>query len=350
MYPLSRMIRDVVRAAATIAFCMSAATAHAENPAATVSKSAVRDVASEMTSLYMSTLAKCPYDNSTDLDPDRPAFLCSGIIIRTATNDAANPPKYYSWSLAPSSVDGTGPQHEGEGGISFSWIRRDTTFIDLGASGYTLYPLFGPYNAHDSSKIVLKVICAYPFDAWTNFRDNKGCGAGTDPNTHQAVPGGGNCQDQGILTYQAWVAHYQGTPAGTHPYFYQCGVDTWTSANRNGKLRNGDAFAIVLNARIAMAYSDANGTFHDRNELRIEDWPLNTSPAALPIQSFYYTAGNAAGRTDAQRSQALYYQLTGKVVPVIQITSPTIPWEGQYDNPAAQHHFAQLEADQVVPH
>jgi len=308
------------------------------------------DVASEMTALYnIYNQGMCPYDGSNDPDLDRPAFMCSGILIRTATNDPNN--RFFVWDLAPSSTAGTGALHTGQGGVSFSWIRKDITFRDLGNSGYTLYPSRGPYALKASGKITPKVLCGFPMDGWTNYRADAGCGPGINTQANNApIAGGRVCQDENILQgVTQWVDHYENPPAGTPQYFWQCGFDLYTSAKRPGGLKNGQAFQQWMYARGRMEQIDGDRTFQNRNELRIEDWPAGTDPRAIPIQSFYYVVGNAAGRADAQKSQLVYHQKTGIAVPVVQISVPTMRvYSVPYNDPRILFTFKQLPSDQVI--
>ncbi len=344
MQSLPRSARIWLKTSACIALSVSATFG--------VARAAINmpDVASQMTALYnIYNKGMCPYDGSSDPDPDRPAFMCSGILIRTATNDPNN--QYFVWDLAPSSTVGTGAQHTGQGGVSFSWIRKDITFQDLGASGYTLYPTRGPYALKASGKITPKVLCGFPMDGWTNFRTDAGCGPGLNPNANNTpVPGGKVCQDENILHGETqWVDHYNNPPAGVPQYFWQCGFDLYTSAKRPGSLRNGQAFQQWLWARGMMEANDHYRTFQNRNELRVADWPAGTEPKAIPIQSFYYVAGNARGLADAQKSQRVYHQRTGIAVPVIQITLPTMPvYAISYSDPRILFTFKQLPGDQVI--
>ncbi|RII99409.1 hypothetical protein DXK93_30690 [Achromobacter sp. K91] len=102
-------------------------------------------------------------------------------------------------------------------------------------------------------------------------------------------------------------------------------------------------------ARGRMEQIDGDRTFQNRNELRIEDWPAGTDPRAIPIQSFYYVVGNAAGRADAQKSQLVYHQKTGIAVPVVQISVPTMRvYSVPYNDPRILFTFKQLPSDQVI--
>ncbi|AJC22345.2 hypothetical protein RO07_20980 [Pandoraea pulmonicola] len=267
----------------------------------------MRDIASEMNALFATIKDYCDYDNGDPGDKSRPSFLCSGIIIRTATPG----PTWNVWDIDAKTLTETGA-----GGVSFSWLRQDSTFGDLGSSGLTMFPLFGPYNAHDSNDKVVKYECAFVFDAWTNMRDQKGCGSNPSMYYTEGKP----CQTQGIMTGPQWVAHFLQTPGGYktgQSYFYQCGFNVWS---------DGDGFLAAVRARGLMASYDSSYTYNDRNELRAENWPIDGNgialyPQELPIQSFYYVNGSGSvPRLYAVESQKAYYEKTGKTVPVIRVT------------------------------
>jgi hypothetical protein len=317
-----RLFRQVLLALlASIAFCLQAQAA-APTP----------HTARDMWNMYMSTPTDCG-------DSRRPAFLCSGIIIRVAysgvTKDA-RPLPYYSWDLSPNDLK--------SGGASFSYLRKDVVWNDLkgqysnnadgSVSGFTLYPLMGTY-AQPAGKYVMQVLCSFPLDGWTYERDAlHGCGATTKYGSQPT----GECQPQGIMTAEQWVAHYKATPKGENDKEYQCGFDVHTGSQYNTV----DAFNQSLRARAVL--DPATHEFTQHNELRIASW--NNAPVAnLPIQSFFYAvpAGQATSQalTDAKFNQQVYYQNTGIFIPIVQVSIPA-KYGDDYD-------FHVLPGDQAVP-
>lgn len=262
----------------------------------------------DMWELYADTVQDCGGSG-------RPAFLCSGIMIRVATPGST----WNVWDLSP--------DDRRSNGVSFSYIRRDSKFSDLGESGYTVFPLFGQY-ASPTKKHTMQVLCAFPRDAWSNWRGLSGCGAS------QRFPNeSGMCQEQGIHTAQQWIAHYRNAPS--QPWFYQCAFDERMHSNE----QTAYSFQQALYAQQLMG----TDFFNERNELRIsiDNWPAN--PADLPIQSFFYRIDSrnpGLGLMNSQTSQRNYYQQTGLFVPIIRITVPT--------DPTQDFEFNFIATDQVV--
>jgi hypothetical protein len=244
----------------------------------------------------------------------RPAFLCSGIIIR-ATKPGAG---YYSWQPSPNSVK--------SGGVSFSYIRADSkfdSFVHGEANGFTLYPVLGDLRA-PAAKKDLDVLCAFPIDGWTDYRADAGCGADqTFPKQSVA------CQSQGIQTADQWIAHYKAAPS--QPYYYECGFDV----SDHSKNATAEAFYQNLQAMKLLGST----SFHQQNELRVATWPT-TWAKELPIQSFWYVGGGQA-LANAQKDQKDYYNVAKEFVPIIQMTVPTSPTQ-DFD-----FHFN--AKDQAVP-
>jgi hypothetical protein len=318
---MTRLFRDaVLLLIAGMALCLQARAA-----------ATAPHTAQDMYNQYMSTPTNCG-------DSRRPAFLCSGIIVRVAysgmTKDA-RPLPFYSWNLSPTDLKLKA--------VSFSYFRKDVTWNDFhgghvgnadgSASGFTLLPLDGPYAA-PANKHVMQVLCSFPLDGWTDERILYGCGVTSAYGTQST----GECQPQNIMTAEQWVADWKATPKGENPNQYQCGFDVHTGSTYNTV----DAFNQSLRARAVL--DPATQEFKQHNELRIASW--DGVPAAdLPIQSFFYTvpAGQTTGSglTDAQYNQFVYYKNTGIFIPVVQILVPA-KFGDDFD-------FHVLPGDQLAP-
>ncbi|AUX73442.1 hypothetical protein [Erwinia pyrifoliae] len=238
--------------------------------------------AHDITENYYNHSKNCGSEN-------KPAFLCSGVLLRaTAISD-----KYHSWDPSPQSLK--------SGGVSFSYLREDAKFTRL-AYGYKNGMIFYPHNKAPSDKYQIEVLCAFPVDADTVNRKNKGCGF------HASYPGSSkSCRTMGIRTAHDWYQHYKSIdhPARQH----QCGFDTQESASKNG-----DYFLQSLKARRLMG----NEFLTIQNELRLARWPSG-APGKLPLQAFFYIDG---GLKNAQHDQRDFYQQTGMIVPIIRLTLP----------------------------
>jgi hypothetical protein len=276
---------------------------------------ATHHTAEDMYHLYMATPTNCG-------DNHRPAFLCSGIIIRSAKSGAT----WNVWDMSPLDLQ--------VNGVSFSYIRQDVKTKDIAdggnTSGFTLLPAQGPYSS-PTPKHVMQVLCAFPQDGWTNERNLFGCG------TSQYGATSGECQEQGIMTAAQWVAHYNAVPKGDNSALWQCGFDVHSGSSYD----TADAFMQMIQARLLLGVSTI---FDTLNELRIATWK-GVSPADLPIQSFFYVVGEEGGTgqgvVDAKVSQKNYFAATGIFVPVVQISVPATPSENM--------DFHILPGDQAVP-
>lgn len=318
-----------IRTALVLALAISSIayveTLPAQDAAKTVtakSASVSRHTASDMMRLYEDTSVNCGAENSKPGD-QRPAFLCSGIIIRTAVPGNT----WNVWDVSP--------EDEKSGGVSFSYLRRDVKVGELGgvnASGFTIFPLYGAYNA-PVKKHVMQVMCSFVVDGWSNFRDLNGCGE-----TSVGVRSR-ECQDQGITTADEWVSSYMAAPQGSNAALWQCAWDVHT----HSKYLTGQAFYESIKARTLLRQRSGGWVFRDRNELRVEKWS-GVAPADLPIQSFFYVdaeGGTGAGLFYAQVSQKRYKDLTGIFIPIVRVRVPRAENE-DYD-------FHVRPEDQAIP-
>lgn len=241
--------------------------------------------------------------------PSQPSFLCNGVLIRGTDFETA----YHSWDNSPN--------NHRSGGVSFSYLRRDSKFDRLAYSynnGYIFLPVL-----YAGGKLTPEVLCAFPIDAGTVHRATQGCGA------YPGFAKSGPCQSQGIYTQAAWFTHYH---AGGHSHSYQCGFDVKDSLNAGA--------ATAFDAMIKSMALMGTESFNTQNELRLAVWP-DGSGRTLPLEAFFYVNNAAAGRKDAQDDQRDFKNTTGLTVPVISLWLPKTPSE--------QATFKYLPADQVIP-
>ncbi|MFQ6573641.1 hypothetical protein [Pseudomonas sp. UM16] len=241
-----------------------------------------QNAAVQLTNWYNRTEANCG-------TAARPAFLCSGVMLRGTVSMQS----YLPWDPSPGSVT--------SGGVSFAWIRTDTNFKQLPLNynnGYTFYPVLDTPAGKNSD---IAVLCSFPFDGWTDVRPQQGCGASPDFPTESRP-----CNDQGVNTAQQWLNHFN---RASNKYLGQCGWNV-----REGQANTADRFYQSMLSRNLLTGTHWNSN----NELRLATWRTGTG-AALPIQSFFYVA-NTAGLAAAQDDQRRYYQNYQQVVPVIRLT------------------------------
>ena len=247
-----------------------------------------------------------------------PAFLCSGVILRTTTvSDEFDPWDHSAFSKLTNAV-------------SFAYLRADSKFgrAPWGvANGYILYPILQT----PEGKIRPQVICFFPLDGATFYRNAAkqfGCRDSivTFPYPNVSRP----CREQGITTAEQWLTHFRDPAGKARPNAYACSFMVNDDLNTEATT----AFNQALRVRSALIPDDA---FREHNELRIEAWP-EFQPAPLPIMAFFYLEG---GLANAQTDQRKYFDRTGgQIVPIIKLTLP----------PTLQQNatFQYFEVDQVV--
>lgn len=266
------------------------------------------DIQNALNQSYANTVVDCGAST-------RPAFLCSGVLIR-GTNTFSS--SYHSWDPSPSS--------QSRGGISFSYLRKDSKFNHL-AYGYNNGFIFYPYlNAPDGKNTDIDIMCAFPIDGWTDGRDEKGCGAYVSyPNDS------GTCQAQGIYTAEQWYQHYQ---SGGYNHQYECGFETKDDSTYN----TADAFHQTI---LGMALAGEE-SFNEQNELVLATWPQGMQNT-LPMEAFFYVSGTS-GLSSAQSNQQDFFDNTTAhiVVPVIEMKLPATQSEDV--------QFIYNESDQIIKH
>lgn len=257
-------------------------------------------------------------DKATDCGgTTEPAFLCSGVLFRGTDVFSTD---YHSWDPSPASVT--------SGGVSFSYLRVDSKYDKLAYSynnGFIFFPYFNA-PANEGIDTNIDIMCAYPIDAATDNRTDKGCGASSSyPNDS------GPCQDQGITTAQEWYDHYV---AGGSNHSYQCGFTTSDYSTYN----TADAFTQTI-LSMSMISSES---FYDQNELRLATWSQGKQDS-LPIEAFFYLNGSSSGLDSAEKNQQDFFNSTTNNIwiPVIELTLPATPTEDAV--------FSFNTTDQLVP-
>lgn len=261
------------------------------------------DTANAMQAYYQATPRSCG---------EAPAFLCSGILLRTTRPS----PAYHTWNHSPNSRE--------KGGVAFSYLRADARINHLAegaSSGYTLMPR--RHRAEDT--LPYRVLCAYPTDGDSWTRDAAGCGDNTQTDAIEQA-----CHEQGVFTAEDWVARYRATPGPeAQRYFAQCAFDV----RRARGPQAAEAFHESL--RVMTLMTDRPFPW---NEVIVRAWDEAKS-GDLPIQSFFHIAGQWGGLDNARFDQRDWFATTGKFVPIIEISLPT---EG------VQAQFAYRPQDQVI--
>lgn len=253
------------------------------------------------------------YNDTRESCGEAPAFLCSGILLRTTRPS----PKYHTWNHSPNSRE--------KGGVAFSYLRADAPVQALAegaSSGFTLTPR--RHRASDS--IPFRVLCAYPTDGDSWTRGAAGCGDNTQTEAIEQL-----CHEQNIHTAEAWIARYNATEGPAQQrYFAQCAFDV-----RAGRKEHA-ARAFYESLRVMQLMPNRPFPW---NELIVGAWD-ETQSGRLPIQSFFHVRGQPNGLQNAQFDQRDWHATTGKFVPIIEIALP------RGEHPA---RFTYRLEEQVVP-
>ncbi|UPG84388.1 hypothetical protein L2Y94_13665 [Luteibacter aegosomatis] len=236
----------------------------------------------------------------------RPAFLCSGILLRSTEYS----PAYHSWIPNPQTASW---------GVSFSWLREDSNFPENfpSANGFIVLPWFYA-DDQPGQYVQLNVRCIYPQDAWTG-----------EPDRCRRV-----CQDLGVTTAEQWLQRYTDD------------ADQCAFGVEQGRQNTADAWTQVGKVRYARR-------IFRRNEVIVEAWPQDVG-AKMPIEAFFYR-DNCYDQQDcdaehdlpvrldhARADQRDFMNATGRWVPIIRWTPAT--------SFSAKARFGYNPGDQAITH
>ncbi|MBD0686880.1 MULTISPECIES: hypothetical protein [unclassified Pseudomonas] len=260
-------------------------------------------IAAELRRRYEDTRADCGTVN-------RPAFLCSGIILRGTNHAEAK--SYDVWNPSDTALR--------VGGTSFSYLRSDFNIKRL-AYTYDKGYIFFPKLAAPADKISIEILCFFPVDGASDLRSNKGCGAHKDAPVVSEP-----CGKQGINSAEQWAAHFVQYPYGRE----RCGFDV----SKSSAVPTAPVFyQSLLTAPLVLSIA-----YDAPNDMKLETWAPGI-PEKLPIEAFMYTRDT--GIASVQHDQKRFHALTGIVLPIIRITLAST-YQGQAT-------FEYREADQAIP-
>lgn len=147
-------------------------------------------------SLYNKTVDSCGQDPASD---------CSGLLVRgTHRADPAKGQKWDVWNPSPKAVE--------LGTFAASYMRADgISYEDPGMSTQNGY-LITPRDLIRDPETPVHVYCAFPNDAWTDYRNDRGCGDNKNTAPAEAV-----CQAMKppITSPNAWVTSPSTTTIGS---------------------------------------------------------------------------------------------------------------------------------------
>lgn len=241
------------------------------------------------------------YSNTVDGCRSGPASNCSGLLIR-GTHRAQNG-EYAVWN--------TSPKAQELGTFAVSFMRADEiSYADPGMHTQNGY-VVTPYDLVRDPEKPVHVYCAFPNDAWTDYRDDNGCG-----NSKNTVPKEAVCQkmDPPINKAAGWLALFNAYQKYSKQDQYQCGFNMRGKGVEANKARR-EAFKEFMEARRAINTRE----FQTQTELRLS----NPQTDELPILAFFYS--DPRGLEDAKKNAADYKAKTGKERNIVKIDFPKTP-------------------------
>ena len=247
----------------------------------------------QVESLYNKTVDSCGQDPASD---------CSGLLIRGTHR--ADPAKGQQWDVWNPS-----PKARELGTFAASWMRADgISYEDPGMSTQNGY-IIKPIDLVRAPETPVHIYCAFPNDAWTDFRDDRGCGNNRNTSQAEAV-----CQAMAppITNAGAWVAHFTRFNNDSKQDQLQCGFNMRNPMSSQDRV---NAFRNFMGARRAINARE----FQTQTELRLG----NPKDDALPILAFFYS--DQRGLNDALANQRDYKNKTGKDRNIIKINFPRTP-------------------------
>ncbi|XP_055301625.1 uncharacterized protein LOC129568091 [Sitodiplosis mosellana] len=236
----------------------------------------------------------------------QPAYKCSGIIFRGIH---LNKGQRFAWSLKPSDKK--------INSFAFGFLRRDHPFSWVG-SGYDAGFIIYPHLKTPSHKTTQKVLCTYPIDGATDYRNDRGCGKRSNDTTGLSQ----QCDAQNITSFPKWVEYFKFLNTGNMVEFIMshCGFDA------SKKTTAVDNFALTLqaNSYLQNVQDVQHGTRYAyvSSEFRVEGWDENNAKT-IPIEAFFYFINTANGYEHAVKYRDEFYAQTGENMPIVGIHLPS---------------------------
>ena len=241
------------------------------------------------------------YNNTVDGCRSGPASNCSGLLIRGTHRSPDG--QYDVWNPSPKAQE--------LGTFAASFMRADgISYADPGMHTQNGY-VVTPYDLIRDPQKPVHVYCAFPNDAWTDYRDDNGCG-----NSKNTVPKEAVCQkmDPTIKNAAGWLALFNAYQKYSKQDQYQCGFNMRGNGVEANKARR-EAFKEFMEARRAINTRE----FQTQTELRLS----NPQTDELPILAFFYS--DPRGLEDAKKNAADYKAKTGKERNIVKIDFPKTP-------------------------
>jgi len=232
-------------------------------------------------------------------DSSKPAFMCSGVMLRATLPSTA----YTFYSISPASLE--------NGGVSASYLRKDSKFASFYAKRTSGFIFDTATFYEGANRKPLKVLCAFPIDGASLRRANSGCGDYELTSVAETF-----CDRMGVTTAQQWFKLYRSN--AMYPQGAQCAFDI-----RDSNPRRAEAFYQSLTAQALLpGIGTFNGNDSQENEIILAPWSVDPS-YTLPVLAVFYT--NQSGVAAARLHQIHWYQAKREVLPAVRLTMPTSP-------------------------
>lgn len=269
-------------------------------------------VADALNHRYETTVTSC--------GPDVPAIQCSGVLLRVTSHYMPSD-KSHRLNI-----------------VSFSYVRADTRISGLYSGSNTNAGIIVPTDPVEGM-LPIQVRCAFPTDAFSEFRLDDGCGSSAKvplPVTPELIAHSQPCAAQGIDSAERWIEHF-GAPI-SYPG-KGCGFDMTPSG-----------FLLSIAARSHLPDYER----HEMrwNELVVTPW---TDAQTLPIEAFFYATDSQWGDEGGDEKppghglpwtkdivrdmQRRFFAETGRAVPIVRMN---------LEQPAGAPAFAFDTTDQAI--
>lgn len=235
------------------------------------------DVAYLVNQRYQSSVTQCALN--------RPAWMCSGVLMRALPGDASQPfAQLTAQELALQSANVAYLRHD----LRTSGLATSAGFIL--ADGLTAAGWGKP----------LDVRCAYPV-AVTPAAATASHGCDLLTMAAPSPPDLSSCLPNGVTDAPGWAAHFTGNGSDVNR---QCSFSAMVAKQ----------FKASLDAHALMSDALASGP----NNLLVTAWDV-AKPETIPVQAFFYDVSHGGQLIQAQRYQKQYFDATGTWVPILRM-------------------------------
>jgi len=238
---------------------------------------------------------KYRYNDVRECKMEKPAYQCSGILIRGVNNELN---LTYAWDMKPKNKE--------KDAFSLAYLRKDQQFSSIHGcdSGFIIYP----HLKTPSTKNTYKVYCSFPFNGASDYRKGRhGCG------TFHRRSKSKHCNKLNIKSYHNWKCYFKKfnqTKMSGH-----CAFDL----TRDSPAKY---FNIALKANTYIQKRLPQDYAFAHNELRMNAWNAKKTNE-LPIEAFYFVRDSAIGKHLAEKYQDQFYTRGGGEIPIVEIQLPS---------------------------